>query len=62
MAQLHGCVRYSRHPALHDAGLIHLMCFVYLAYGDRFVTRNDGQHNARTAIADLARLKTKVIT
>jgi len=61
VAHFHRSVRDFRLPAVYDAGRLDLMCSVYLPYCDRFITNDDGQRNALSAIAGLAGLETKVV-
>jgi hypothetical protein len=61
LAQYHYCVREINSPALYKAQRLDLWAAAYLPYCDRFITRDDGQFNALSLLAEYCGLAAKIV-
>ena len=60
-SQYDRCIRGEREPSLGRAGRYDMFSAVYLAYCSAFVTRDEGQWKALTAVAELIGRETAIL-
>jgi hypothetical protein len=60
VAQYHWAIKDRREESRYKAGRLDLFMAAYLPYCDRFVTKDPGQYNALTLIAETIDVPTKV--
>jgi len=60
-SQYDRCIRGEREPSLGKAGRLDVFSAVYLPYCQVFVTKDEGQHKALTAVSELMELSTSIL-